>query len=393
MVKPSVSKCLTYRAGCKLTVDKEIKMFFNRTNKEIITPKQYKYIPSNKVITAGMLGKAVGDALGVPVEFKHRDEMKSSPVTDMQGYGTYKNKPAGTWSDDTSMAIAAMASMVDEGGISYKGIMTYFSLWQQKGYFTTDGDCFDFGNTVYKAIANFRAKKSPLECGPSEDSDCGNGSLMRIFPFAMYYAGGLLEQDMEAMQGIANASSLTHGNYFCQEVCIVYSSILAYFAQLSDKNRLGEEDKILHLEKAIQCGIQNAESFSGKLDNRLDFLRNLSAVKQLDENSIEQLPSGGYVLDSIKASIWCFINTDSYRDCVLKAVNLGKDTDTTAAIVGALAGVYYTESAIPTEWIRVIGRSESIKLTCEKFSEMLSGNTQKKKESMLKLWSESGGLG
>ena len=80
----------------------------------------------------------------------------------------------------------------------------------------------------------------------------------------------------------------------------------------------------------------------------------------------KEIQSSGYVVDSFEAALWCFLNTDNYRDCVLKAVNLGYDTDSVACIAGSIAGAYYGD--IPQEWIDVIRNKKLINQIIEKFS-------------------------
>jgi len=139
-----------------------------------------------KKIKSMLLGFAVADALGVPVEFKSRESLKKNPVVDMQGFGTY-NQPAGTWSDDTSMTLATMESISRLKKIDYADIMQNFSMWLESGKFTPFGKVFDCGMTCRRAIFNFSTKifgknKPPLECGLADENSNGNGLLMRILP-------------------------------------------------------------------------------------------------------------------------------------------------------------------------------------------------------------------
>ena len=131
----------------------------------------------------GICGLIIGDALGVPVEFTSREYLKENPVTDMMGYGTY-NMPPGTWSDDSSMAIATMASIVNRQGIDYNDLMCEFIEWVDNGKYTQYKDTFDYGSTTINGIYNYKSGRNPLECGGTDGRDNGNGSLMRILPLA-----------------------------------------------------------------------------------------------------------------------------------------------------------------------------------------------------------------
>ena len=130
-------------------------------------------------IKAMILGIAVADAVGVPVEFKSRETLKRKPVTDMIGFGSHY-QPAGTWSDDMSMTIATMESIVRLGRIDYVDLMNNFAQWYFEGEFTATGEVFDCGGTTLSAIIKY-ARKVPLEeCGSEESYSNGNGALMRI---------------------------------------------------------------------------------------------------------------------------------------------------------------------------------------------------------------------
>lgn len=349
-----------------------------------------KYIPSEEVIISGMLGKAVGDALGVPVEFEERSKRDQAPVENMRS-GGYHGKAEGTWSDDTSMAIAAMASIVDEKDVNFDKIMDYFILWFDKAFFTADGERFDKGTTVEAALDKYKQDRDINSCGPTDDGKSGNGSLMRIFPFAIYYADGLINGDIASIINIATASAITHASLLCKEICIVYSTAIAYFAKYIDEGNVTLQDKNLLLQNGLNLGFENVKKYCdsigiAQIDNRILFAQNVDALHTINRDSIEELPSGGFVLDSFRAALWCFTESSSYSECVLKAVNLGKDTDTTAAIVGALAGVYYSEKNIPEEWKKVTLRVNDIITTCEEFHYLLLNEESYLGKAMVDLW-------
>jgi ADP-ribosylglycohydrolase len=125
------------------------------------------------------MGLCIGDALGVPFEFKSRDELSENPVIDMTGYGTY-NLKAGAWSDDTSLNLCLMDSLIKE--LNYYDILSKFQRWYKNGEYSATDICFDIGNTTRFAIENFENKVEPLMCGGLDAQSNGNGSLMRILP-------------------------------------------------------------------------------------------------------------------------------------------------------------------------------------------------------------------
>ena len=225
-------------------------------------------------------GLAVGDALGVPYEFRPRGTFE---CTDMIGYGTH-GQPAGTWSDDT-------ADMRDK-----------FVSWIARGEYTIDG-VFDYGGTTARALRTGK--------GGSGERDNGNGSLMRIAPLAFTDA-----TDEE----VSKVSAITHAHRTSTDACIIFVELMR--------------------------DVMN--------DVLPSWALHLKGVPE------QEIRSGGFVRDTLKAATWCFVNTNSYEDCVLAAVNLGDDTDTTAAVAGALAGTAYGLKAIPQEWIDTLRGKELI---------------------------------
>jgi len=311
-----------------------------------------------KKIKSMLLGFAVADALGVPVEFKSRESLKKNPVVDMQGFGTY-NQPAGTWSDDTSMTLATMESISRLKKIDYADIMQNFSLWLERGKFTPFGKVFDCGMTCRRAIFNFSTKifgktKSPLECGIADENSNGNGSLMRILPVIFYLYKIYGENfSVEAMKIIHEISSLTHAHKRSQIGCGIYSLIAVEV--LSGKN----------LQESIAIGLEKSKNFYADEPE----IKNYSRLFQKNFKNLpeDEIKSSGYVVDTLEAALWCLLNTDSYKNLVLKAVNLGGDTDTIAAVAGGLAGIFYGVENIPQEWLETLQNKNYLENIAEKF--------------------------
>lgn len=243
-------------------------------------------------------GLAVGDALGVPYEFRPRGTFE---CTDMIGYGTHE-QPAGTWSDDTSMTLATCDSIRELGRIDTEDMRDKFMSWIANDEYTIDG-VFDYGGTTARALRSGK--------GGSGERDNGNGSLMRIAPLAFVDA-----TDDE----ICEVSAITHAHRTSTDACVIFVKLM----------------------RDVMNG--TLPSWALKL-------------KGVPEREIR---SGGFVRDTLKAATRCFVNTNSYEDCVLAAVNLGDDTDTTAAVAGALAGTAYGLKAIPQEWIDTLRGKELI---------------------------------
>ena len=305
-------------------------------------------------IKAVMIGHAVGDALGVPVEFCSREELSLNPVKDMLEDGTYP-VPAGSWSDDTSMSLAALDSLAS-GNLDYDDIMIRFGKWYYEGEYTPTGVMFDVGSTCSFAIENYFAYHKPIDkCGLTEERSNGNGSLMRIHPFVLYayakFLNGTEEGYWRWMGCIKGGSMITHAHERSIMGCHIYADCLSFLLNEPTKESLRE-------------GIKFAEA-------DLDYLPEFEHYKRIFEPGFEKLPmdaikSSGYVVDTLEAALWCVLTTDNYRDCVLKAVNLGDDTDTVTAVAGGLAGALYGYEAIPKEWLAALKRRDYIEEMCER---------------------------
>ena len=313
---------------------------------------------SKNIWLDGMLGVIVGDALGCPVEFCNRRERKMDPVVDMRGYGTF-NLPKGSWTDDSSMALATLSSILAHDGIDLNDVMESFVKWLRNGEYTPFGEAFDVGNTCHIAMSRYGRDGDPYSCGGSDERDNGNGSLMRIMPACLYcYAKGMKGERMdEAIKIIHEVSGLTHNHMRAKIACGLY-----YFmaCELLDwKGGLNER-----LQEGLDKGFAYYQADPSNLAELEHYkrIRNVEAFAVTPEDDVQ---SGGYVVDSLEATVWCLARTKKYDECTLMAVNLGDDTDTTGAIAGGLAGLYYGVDGIPAEWIEVIRRIDWIKGMCE----------------------------
>ena len=307
----------------------------------------------------GMMGLVVGDALGVPVEFSSREERQADPVSEMRGYGAY-NVPKGSWSDDSSMALATLKALQTDG-LNLKKVMDNFVAWENEGKFTPEGKVFDEGNTCSEAIYDYRKSGDVSTCGRTGEDSNGNGSLMRILPGCIYLKylqdeAGM--DDPEALKIIHDMSALTHAHIRSKMACGIY-----YFCvkELSKRNAPVQ----ILLEQALNTAFSFYEKDAVSKKERIYFKR-IRDVEKLRAIPESEIMSGGYVIESIEAALWCLLNTDSYEACVKKAVNFGHDTDTTAAIAGGLAGIYYGYDNIPERWKKDIIRREWIEELCKR---------------------------
>ena len=305
----------------------------------------------SKTITKDILfGVAVGDALGVPVEFKSRETIKQNPVVDMIGYGTHY-QPAGTWSDDSSLTFCLAEALTQE--FNLQAIANNFIKWYDDGYWTAHGNVFDIGIATSSAINNLKQGVNPIQAGGTSERDNGNGSLMRILPLVLYIKDLPIHERFEITKQV---SSITHGHIRSIISCFYY----------------------LEFARHIINGINKFEAYQNLKIEVKDFIKTLnipedeiSLFKRLLVDSIQDyheddINSSGYVLHTLEASIWCILTSNSYSESVLKAVNLGEDTDTTGAVTGGLAGLIYGYDGIPKKWITKLARLEDVENLAEK---------------------------
>jgi len=309
-----------------------------------------------------IIGHAIGDALGVPVEFNDRSKLEKNPVTDMRGYGTY-SVPAGAWSDDTSMTLCLLESLGRLGKVDYNDIMKNFLKWMKNSEFTPTDKIFDIGITTREALFNYEDGITPLSCGGAEEGNNGNGSLMRISPIALYlYAksgDNLTDEDLKTTH---NISKLTHAHARSQMGCGIYVYIAVEI--LAGKK----------LYEAIKSGVEKARNFykqQAEFTAELEVYGRIWDIDKFAKLKDYNIKSTGYVVYSLEAAVWCLLTTDNYAECVLKAVNLGGDTDTIGAIAGGLAGLYYGLDNIPPAWKTGLIRYEVIEDMCEAFAKRI----------------------
>lgn len=306
-----------------------------------------KMTESEKIIEqikSALFGVAVGDALGVPVEFLSRQAISKNPVTDMMGYGTY-NLPTGTWSDDSSLTFCLAEALTKNFDLNIIG--QNFVKWAYENFWTARGDVFDIGIATRQAISRISAGQKPELAGGIDPSSNGNGSLMRILPLVFYLLDKPVNERFEITKLV---SSITHGHI---------RSVIACFYYLEFALKIIEGKEKFGIYKSLQTEITTfLVSISISTDQILFFDRLLKEdIIELDGDKIF---SSGYVLHTLEATIWCLLTTNTFSDAVLKAVNLGEDTDTTAAVTGGLAGLLYGMQNIPDKWLNKIARYNDI---------------------------------
>ncbi len=267
-----------------------------------------------RTLKDAVYGLAVGDALGLPVQFAERD---SYFVDEMVGYGTF-NLPPGSWSDDTSLTLATCDSLRRCGKVDVKDIRRRFEMWFNAGRYTPYKMAYDIGATCAAAIMEGK--------GQDGERSNGNGSLMRIIPLA--FVEGISDEEIGAV------SAITHAHPCSKEGCVYY----------------------VRIAKGLLAGKALKECIMEIVPKNSIYGR----VRNIETMGRDEIKSSGYIVDTFEAAMWCLLTTNTYKECIIKAVNLGSDTDTVGAVAGGIAGIIYGYEEIPKEWIRELKSQEEI---------------------------------
>jgi ADP-ribosyl-[dinitrogen reductase] hydrolase len=299
----------------------------------------------------GLWGSLTGDALGVPVEFRNRATVQTDPVTGMRGYGTH-HQPAGTWSDDSSLLLCSTESLV-EYAFSLEDMAARFLRWDRENHWTPHGVVFDIGVATSQAIRRIALGVPPVECGGRDLYDNGNGSLMRILPVCLRFAEAGEDQMLSCIE---DASSITHGHRRSLMACGFFGFMVrGLLLGLSPQQALHGAQADFQRHYAPYWS-DEMPAFRSALDPAL------AAYPEME------IRSGGYVIETLVASLWCLLTTDNFSNCVLRAVNLGGDTDTTGCVAGGLAGVCYGLRSIPKEWRAALARAGEVEALFGQFT-------------------------
>lgn len=243
----------------------------------------------------------------------------------MRGGGKFQLEP-GQWTDDTSLALCIASSLIATGSFDLRDQLERFLRWRDAGEFSSTGKCFGIGQQTLRALLDYN-RSGQLTRKASSTWRSGNGSLMRLAPIPLVFAGDL---DL-AGRASAASSITTHPLVECREACAAYGRLIAGAVCGWSKVQLLDESRAL-VGAVSAPAVQQvlAGSYLGK--------------------SRDEISSTGYVVDTMEAALWAFMRTDDFRSGALLAVNLGHDSDTVGAVYGQLAGAHYGFTGIPAEW-------------------------------------------
>ena len=329
----------------------------NSPLKDVMTLSNVAPPARGERILGGLWGSLVGDALGVPVEFKDRVTVQADPVKDMLGFGTHR-QPPGTWSDDSSLLLCSTESLLHRE-FDTEDMGMRFVRWRREEIWTPHGRVFDIGVTTSHALALIAQGVRAEVAGSDDQFSNGNGSLMRILPVSLRFAVAPTNQLIDR---IHRASAITHRHPRSQMACAFFTLV-------------GRE--LLNGKSAPESFANGLSAFRSHYESETwwaaeyDYFQLLLAG-DLANRTEREIDSSGYVMHTLAASLWCLLTTSSFQECVLKAVNLGGDTDTTGCVAGGLAGVHYGLAGIPKSWRAVLARHDEIEILFNRFAETIS---------------------
>ena len=284
-----------------------------------------------KFLRNALFGIAVGDALGVPHEKKPRGSFKCLgwdyiPEPDRKR----------TWSDDTALTLAELDSLGTLKRVDFDAIMQNFMEW------------FLMGKSTVHAIKNYCYGKKAIDCGSKDIMSNGNGALMRIMPFC------LLREEYRKTFNFDDAVGMTHRHPINLVACCFFDVLVNAIVRGSD----------------LKTAYETAEKSLSQEEKELIQLPSFGLLSERPESEIK---SGRFVLDTLWAAIWCVEKTTNYRYAVLKAVDLGDDSDTTASVAGGTAGLIYGiggEKGVPSNWIEQLACRNWLEDAAEKTAGM-----------------------
>ena len=315
-----------------------------------------------EITKSALLGQAVGDAFGVPVEFLSREEVRALHLHDMVGKGCDlvahtrwgDSIPKGSWSDDTSMTVASMASFIKNGGkIDHEDQMCQFLNWWHRDEYCCLPYAFGLGGNISAALDRFQAKCPALKCGGRGFMDNGNGALMRILPFSLYCIFHGLDAG-ETAAVVSDGSAITHGHDISKMCCFIWTEFLRSLSEGGDA-----DTAIDHIE-----GLALRQWFSDEAVNEVRIIAD-GKTRLMTEDNICQT---GYVVDTLYSALFSMYHADSFESAIMNAVNLGYDTDTAGAVTGTAAGLRYGMDDIPERWLNVLGRRDYLEGVAADFS-------------------------
>ena len=282
-------------------------------------------------LAGSLMGLLIGDALGVPYEFKKPEALPPASLIDYEppaGFPrSHARVPPGTWSDDGAQALVLLDTLLVRGHVDLAHFSRGLVRWESEGFCAVEGKVFDIGIQTSRAIARLKAGGDPATSGPNSERDNGNGSLMRVLPLALWHRGS----DAELAEAAARQSLPTHAHPRSLTACALYCLYV----------------------RAVLAGVDHPWELAATGMQALampDLFPENEVALLLDPRNVDRIAGSGYVVDTLWSARHAFEASNDFADCLRRAIALGHDTDTVAAVAGGLAGAHYGLRGIPERW-------------------------------------------
>ena len=298
-----------------------------------------------KNIKASLYGYIVGDTLGLPLKNKSRKDLLKKPINEMLPIKELGD--SGYWSINSSFVLATFDSIIEnEKRINYTDIMRrYIECYEGNYYLSNDNIKKDIAPNIISALNRFKENNIPTECGSRKYEDNNNKALARMLPIVMYsYYRNVEDPDIYNL--VKKYSSLTHTHQLSIMASFIYVRFMLNILKGKDKN--------------ASYNLIRYTDYSNYFRKEIisEFTRIIN--KDIRELKLNEIQSTNNVVDTLETTIWIILNTNSYQQAVVGAINLGGDTNTIASLVGGVAGVIYGVDDIPNEWLDKLKRKDLI---------------------------------
>ncbi|CAM4791332.1 unnamed protein product [Rotaria magnacalcarata] len=335
-------------------------------------PTTVHYITLNRV-KGSMFGMTLGDAVGTHIKFLPRQYLKEIPVRDLHEGRTWCLKK-GQFTDDTSMALCLAASLVCRRDFVPYDQLVRYKWWYRNGYMSLNGKCFDIGASTSQSLCEFERRQRlfankyqiPLDeidslsdhyllekfdvfC--SANGAVGNGALMRLAPVPLFF----YRDPIQAVEFSGISGIITHDDQRVYDACRYYGALIVAALRGEAKSQLLDND---FYWKHIQW-------FNNK-PLTLEVINIAHGSYKKPGGHRDGIRGNGYIINALEAALWAFYyDENSFEKGLLDVVNLGDETNTTAAIYGQLAGAYYGYDCVPDKWKKQMYASNFLQCLCE----------------------------
>ena len=305
-------------------------------------------------VKEGIMGYAIGDALGMPTKGQNREYLLEHPTYKMSP-SIGKGLPKGAWTDSTSLMLAT-TNAITKKGLNYNFIAENCVSWFTSNKYSSVCESFGIGKTTLKALIRYtKREKNAYECGEDGFENNGNSSLKMMLPIAYYFMANKATKE-DVYDTISKVCSITHKHSISICACYIYVHYLMFI--------LNGENKYIALKKLKSI------DYSMFSNSTLEYFSRI-LIGNLAELSIDEISASSFIVDTLECVIWCFIMSDNYKDCIIATTNIGNDTSTIGALTGALAGIYYDTNKIPKDWIQDLRKKELLIQISENFEKYL----------------------